>query len=162
MINVDQIFSALNKNDVQYLLIGGMNFLMRHRPVVTFDTDIWINDTEENQEKCELALSELNAEWGPTEDTWQPTRDLPPGWLKSQDVFSVTTDSGPVDVFRHVRGLESWTLSYQRAEKCRSAGDQEFWSLSDEDMLACQLALDEQSRKLDRVKHLKSVLNKKP
>ena len=40
-MNVDEILAALNAERVDYLLIGGMNFLLRHIPELTFDVDIW-------------------------------------------------------------------------------------------------------------------------
>ncbi|HMP89874.1 MAG TPA: hypothetical protein PJ991_06720 [Kiritimatiellia bacterium] len=52
MINVDRILDTLNRREVEYILIGGMNFLLRHKPVLTFDVDIWINDNESNRTKC--------------------------------------------------------------------------------------------------------------
>lgn len=39
-MNVDGILRGLNDHGVEYILIGGMNFLLRHRPVLTYDVDI--------------------------------------------------------------------------------------------------------------------------
>jgi hypothetical protein len=36
-MNVDAILRALNDAQADYLLIGGMNFLIRHAPELTFD-----------------------------------------------------------------------------------------------------------------------------
>jgi hypothetical protein len=38
-MNIDRILAAFNEREVQYLLIGGVNFLLRHRPVTTFGQD---------------------------------------------------------------------------------------------------------------------------
>ena len=43
-VNVDAILTSLNDRRVEYLLIGGMNLLLRHRPVLTLDVDVWIHD----------------------------------------------------------------------------------------------------------------------
>jgi len=44
-MNVDAILDSLNAQGVDYILIGGMNFLLRHVPELTFDVDIWVNDS---------------------------------------------------------------------------------------------------------------------
>ena len=41
-MNVDRILETLNRQDVRYILIGRMNFLLRHTPVLTFDVDVWV------------------------------------------------------------------------------------------------------------------------
>jgi hypothetical protein len=62
-MNVDRILETFNRQQVAYLLIGGMNFLLGHKPVLTYDVDLWVEDTEENLRRCEAALAELDAEW---------------------------------------------------------------------------------------------------
>lgn len=49
-MNIDQILQALNGQQVDYMLIGGMNFLIRHVPELTYDVDIWVRDDGENLE----------------------------------------------------------------------------------------------------------------
>ena len=34
-MNIDHILQMFNASEVEYLLIGGMNFLLRHEPVLT-------------------------------------------------------------------------------------------------------------------------------
>ena len=48
-MNVDEILRVFNECGVEYLLIGGMNFLLRHQPVLTYDIDLWIRDTPMNR-----------------------------------------------------------------------------------------------------------------
>jgi hypothetical protein len=156
-LDVDAIFDALNRRDVEYILIGGMNFLLRHQPVLTFDVDVWINDTPANRGRCEAALADLGAEWGPTEAEWGPVTRLPAGWLETQRVFALTTSAGALDVFRQAPGLDSWLACRGRALLGRTRAGREFWGLSDQDMLACQYALDEPLRKLDRIRYLERL-----
>ena len=94
-MNVDLILDTLNRHHVDYLLIGGMNFLLRHQPALTFDVDVWIDDTDENRARCEAALGELGAEWGRTDAERGPVANRAPGWLAQQGVFSV--NSAPRD-----------------------------------------------------------------
>ena len=157
-MNADAILEAFDRHQVDALLIGGMNFLLRHQPVLTFDVDFWVNDTDENLSRVVTALRELGAQWGKTEDSWGP---LPDGyvWLRAQTVFCLTTGHGAVDIFRAVEGLEG----QYAACKIRSTSEVStvgipYRSLSDQDMLACQLALPENLRRLDRTAYLKNLL----
>ena len=43
-MNIDRVLQSLAKNEVDYLLIGGVNFLLRHAPEITYDIDVWIAD----------------------------------------------------------------------------------------------------------------------
>jgi hypothetical protein len=52
-MTVDQILETFNRRQAGYLLIGGMNFLLRHQPVLTFDVDLWVADTPENLRRTE-------------------------------------------------------------------------------------------------------------
>jgi hypothetical protein len=60
MMNVDQILRELNGHEVAYILIGGMNFLFRHAPVVTFDVDIWIDEAEQKQQRMQTLQAALD------------------------------------------------------------------------------------------------------
>ncbi len=159
-MNVDRILEAVNRHRVAYILIGGMNFLLRHAPVLTFDVDLWIEDSPENLARCEKALAELEAEWGDSEETWGPVAAKPPGWLASQDVFCLTTPHGAVDIFRSVKGLSSWSVSRGSAHVGKTAGGVPFVGLSDDDMLACQMALPEAARDRQRIEILRKSLGK--
>ncbi len=106
-IDVIQILRALQAQDVEFMVIGGMHFLFRHEPILTYDLDIWIRDTAENRSRCHAALVELDASWGETEASWRPIAERSDDWLARQSVFSVLTEYGPLDIFRSVAGLGS-------------------------------------------------------
>ena len=63
-MNINDILQTFNASEVEYLLIGGMNFLLRHEPVLTYDIDFWIWDTAANLARCDTALRQLDAAWG--------------------------------------------------------------------------------------------------
>jgi len=160
-MNVDQILRELNGHGVAYILIGGMNFLLRHVPIVTFDVDLWIEDTEENLDRCERALVALRAEWGEADADWGPVAAREPGWLLRQSLFCLTSPYGSVDVFRAVKGLESWAACRSRAYRGETALATPYWGLSDEDMLRSQTALDANEQNQQRIRALKIALNEK-
>jgi hypothetical protein len=153
-MNVDHIFGTFNEHKVKYVLIGGMNFLLRHAPILTFDVDLWIEDTADNRARCELALAHLDAEWGEKLSDWKPTREFKSGWLERQCVFCLNSPHGAIDIFRSVTGLESWHVSAARCIAEKTQKGTPYLGLSDADMVACQLALEPAQRKMERVKIL--------
>ena len=138
-MNVDRILQTLNEHEVKYLLIGGLNFYFRHKPVATYDVDLWIEDSEANRRRCELALAELNAEWGTTDEDWGPVENKPAGWLDIQSVYCLNCPDAPVDVFRNVTGLPDWETCAARAVLETVDEGIEYLGLADVDMLKCQL-----------------------
>ncbi len=160
-MNVDQILEALNREQADYLLIGGMNFLLRHLPELTFDVDVWVRDDSENLARVNRALGWLGAQWGRTDHEWAP---VPQNWqwLESQSVFCLTTQHGALDVFREVRGLEgSYALCKNRSIPSKTATGVAFAALSDEDMIACQEALPPGERKQHRLEVLREAIRGK-
>jgi len=157
-MNVDAILKALNDSQVDYLLIGGMNFLIRHLPELTFDVDVWVADDPENLQRLNRALGLLGANWGRTEAEWAPVAD-DWRWLQTQGVFCLTTEHGALDVFRDVRGLEGRYLACQaHSISGQTAAGIAFKGLSDEDMLACQEALPPGERKTRRIEILRQAI----
>jgi hypothetical protein len=159
-MNVDHILRTFGDCGVEFLLIGGMNFLLRHEPVLTYDIDFWIQDTAANRARCDAALQHLDAAWGPTEQDWRPVA-AQPGWLERQEVFCLTSSSGAIDIFRTVKGLPSWAECNARAHAGQTAGGVPYRGLCDEDMLACQLALPPADRRRSRVEALERSLGRR-
>ena len=160
-MNVDRIFEVLNRHRVDYLVIGGVNFLLRHAPVLTFDVDLWIEDSNVNRRRSEQALAELSAEWGSTEADWRPVSRRAAGWLEGQEVFCLTSPAGPVDIFLSVKGLDSWQSASERAVAGKTDAGVSYRGISDEDMLRCQLALDPAEQRADRIRALQGILGGK-
>jgi hypothetical protein len=160
LVNVDEILGALAGEGVDYLLIGGMNFLLRHRPELTFDVDVWVSDTAVNLENLNRALQHLGSAWGPTERDWQPVPD-DWHWLRRQPVYCLTTEHGALDVFREVCGLENrYEECKERSLLTQTAGGVPFRALSDQDMLACQEALPPAQRKQSRIDVLREAIRR--
>ena len=159
-MNVDHILRTLNDRRVEYVLVGGMNFLLRHEPVLTFDVDVWIHDTETNRRRCEEALADMRAEWGATEAEWGPVSSLSPGWLSRQFMFCLTTPHGALDIYRTLAGVASWEQAAAVGVECRTSNGTVCMGLCDNDMLRCQVALDAADRKTDRIAYLQRVLQR--
>jgi hypothetical protein len=155
--NTDHILATLNRHQVDYLLIGGVNFLLRHAPVLTYDLDVWVEDSEDNRRCCEAALAELQAEWGRSDEDWGPVAAKRAGWLDSQAVFCLTSPHGAIDVFRSLQGMDAWAACRARAASERSPSGVAYEGLSDADMIRCQLALPEGERNRSRIEYLENV-----
>jgi hypothetical protein len=158
-VNADRILQSFHEHKVDCILIGGMNFLLRHQPVLTFDVDFWVRDNPDNLKNVNRALQDLGASWGRSEKTWGPVPS-DAQWLTRQVVFCLTSEHGAVDIFREVEGLPDFDACWQRSSVRQTEAGTPFRSLADEDMLACQLALNEGDRRLDRVAYLQKLLRK--
>jgi hypothetical protein len=159
-MNVGQIFSTMNRHDVRYLLIGGMNFALRHQPLTTFDVDLWIEDSAENRRRCELAMAELQATWGPSDESWQLVGQLPPGWLDTQEVYCTLSPAAAIDIFRNVAGLPDWQTCSERAVESQTTKGIRYLALCDQDMLECQLVLPEGQRNQTRIAALRAAISR--
>src|SRR5687767_6206542 len=121
-MNVDYILSTFHQHQVDYLMIGGMHFLLRHSPILTYDVDLWIEDSDANRVRAEGALAALDAEWGRTDADWEPVAAKPAGWLSAQGVYCLNSPHGAIDIFRQVAGLGDWHTSVQSAVATSTMG----------------------------------------
>ena len=115
-LDYERVFRVMNDCDVEFLLIGGLNYYLLHRPVSTQDIDLFINDSVANRSRCEFALADLGAQWGRTDDDWGPVDKKTPGWLSSQGVYCLLTTAGPVDIFRSVAGVDSFSRALKESK----------------------------------------------
>lgn len=158
MLDVEFILAQMNGGQVDCLLIGGMNYLLNHRPEITYDIDLWVADDPANRAALSQALHALGAEWGPTEQSWRPT-PLDPAWLWRQSVYCLTTRHGALDIFFQVKGLEGRYAECKAAAPRRAtAGGVPYKSLSDLHMLTCQEALSAAEQKASRVAVLRAAI----
>jgi hypothetical protein len=148
----------MNRHSVSFLLIGGLNYFLVHKPVTTQDIDLFIDDSHTNRTACEAALAELDGEWGRRDEDWGPVAEKMPGWLRGQSVFCLLTSTGPVDIFLSVPGLSDFESCAERAINFSLDSDMSIRLLSSRDMLECQLNIPETDRKTERIKHLREVI----
>lgn len=158
MLNVDAILTAMNDWRVNYLLIGGVNFMLNHEPVLTSDVDLWVEEAGENLARLQQALLVIGAEWGQESALRKPI-PLKPDWLQGQEHFFLTSRHGALNVYRVVKGLENkYEEAKWRASLKRTSSGVAYRSLSDQDMLTCQLALPLAQQKPARIARLQAVL----
>ena len=154
-----RVFFAMNRHAVSFLLIGGLNYFLAHKPVTTQDIDLLIDDTSNNRSACENAMIDLAAEWGKRDDEWGPVVAKPKGWLWGQSVFCLLTQCGPVDIFLSLPGISGYSDAMNRSVSFDLGADMQIQLISAYDLLACQMALPEIYRKQERIHFLRGVLD---
>jgi len=157
-MDVEHILRTLNSHGVEYILAGGMNFLLNHTGPLSYEVGLFINDTEANRSELNFALQELGCAWGPDSEHWK-TITGGPQWLDRQPVFCLTSPHGAIDIFRAIKGLEDGFEACKNRAEIRSMQDGEmYYSLSDEDMLRSQLALPETEERKQRIETLRKSI----
>jgi len=153
-----RVFSAMNTYSVSYLLVGGLNFFLLHKPVTTQDIDLLIDNTPQNRKCCERALSAIDAEWGRQDLDWGLVSNKPSGWLSGQSVFCLLTKFGPVDIFLELPGIPNFQEASIRSVAFELDSVESVRLISASDLLACQFAIPEIYRKSERIAFLKGAL----
>jgi len=153
-----QVFSTMNSHSVSYLLVGGLNYFLLHKPVTTQDIDLLIEDTPQNGSRCELALKELKGEWGRRDEDWGPVSEKRDGWLSSQSVFCLLTNCGPLDIFLSIPGIPNYQAAFLRSIALELDTNTSVRLISPADLLECQFAIPEAYRKPERIAFLRGKL----
>ncbi len=89
-----EILELLNKNEVEYIVVGGVAAVIQGAPVTTFDLDALVRLSDDNAERLSSALEALDARYREHQATVRPTKEdiLAGGHLL------LLTRAGPLDV----------------------------------------------------------------
>ena len=93
-----EFIEVLNKNKVDYILVGGYSVIVHGYSRTTGDMDIWVNPTKSNFLKLKISFSEFGL----------PIEDLNEfNFLhnKEIDVFSYGRPPVSIDIMKEVKGL---------------------------------------------------------
>ena len=91
--------TALNNNDVRYILVGGFAVILHGHARVTGDMDIWIEPTEENYNNLVKAFKDFGmALFDMTRSNFLATDKF--------DVFSFGREPVAIDIMTKVKGLD--------------------------------------------------------
>ena len=103
--NLLKFWSALNVQEVKYIMVGGFAVNMHGFSRATADIDVWIKDEPSNRVKFGNALSEFGYE----KSLWEKFQFVP-GWS------DIAIGAGiRLDIMTTMKGLES--ISFEEAEK---------------------------------------------
>jgi predicted nucleotidyltransferase len=100
--------SALNKNKVAYVLVGGYSVILHGYLRNTGDMDLWVKKTKENYRKLVLAFQDFGMPvFDMTEEAFLRNPDL--------DVFTFGRPPVSIDIMTAVKGLQ-FVEVYENAE----------------------------------------------
>ena len=91
--------SALNDQDVRYILVGGYSVILHGYSRTTGDMDIWVERTSENYSKIQSAFLQFGM---PVFDMTETNFLAHPNW----DVFTFGTPPVSIDMMVQVKGLD--------------------------------------------------------
>jgi hypothetical protein len=93
-----EFMQALNKQEVEYLIVGGYSVIIHGYSRTTGDLDVWVNKTNENYRKIERALLDFG----------MPVFDMTLNNFMNSNEFDVFTFGRPpiaIDIMTEVKGL---------------------------------------------------------
>ncbi len=122
------LFACLEKNEVKYVIIGGVAAILHGVPRMTGDIDIFIEADLENAERMLATLKELGYE----------TSGLvtPAGFVAVK--LLIFENGIKIDVMLRIPGVEFATAWANK--KVQYAGEQKFYIISKPDLIASKLA----------------------
>lgn len=155
-----RICQILNKNDVQYLIVGGTavafhgyfrwSQIASGAPTEKFDLDIWYNPTYDNYFKLLKALAELG------QDVKEFLEEKSPNPLKSY--FKFDLDKFTLDFLPKLKGVNKFRQAYGKKEITTIKGIDMLFIGFDE--LLQDKAANSRPKDLADIKQLKSIKKK--
>jgi hypothetical protein len=101
-----EVFRTLTVHEVRFVVIGGLGARLHGSPVITNDTDICYELSDDNLERLATALRELGARLrGVDEDV---PFQLDARTLQAGDHFTFTTSAGSVDCLGTPAGVDGF------------------------------------------------------
>ncbi|MBF0199668.1 MAG: hypothetical protein HQL32_18265, partial [Planctomycetes bacterium] len=90
-----QLLSTLVKNEVDFIVVGGVGAVLQGAPLSTFDLDIVHSQESQNLKRLKVALDELNSSLREHKNrTIKPTLKH----LASKGHLLLNSDAGPIDI----------------------------------------------------------------
>lgn len=136
--DADALVRALQRHEVEFVVIGGIAGQLWGSPMITQDLDICYAREKANLENLAAALRELNAKLrGVKEDV--PFR-LDARTLFNGDSFTFTTDFGALDCLATPSGTSGYPDLKQAAEAMPIGGGLRVWVCSLDDLIRMKRA----------------------
>lgn len=120
MIEFRSLLESLERNEVAFVIVGGIAATLHGSARLTFDLDVAYERTPENLERLVVALTPFAPY----------LRGAPPGLPFKFDVetlkrglnFTLTTSDGPIDLLGEVSGIGNYAAARQRADEAHMFG----------------------------------------
>jgi hypothetical protein len=153
MEHLTQILERLNREQVEFVLVGGLAGVYHGVPLVTRDVDVCMPFTEENLLRLERALDGLNPvhRQTPQRLAFKVVEDLPRGLMN----LYLRTDLGVLDCLGEILGVGDYLTVRSRSETAElPIGPIQILGLSA--LIDSKAALDRTQDKLALI-HLKRI-----
>jgi predicted nucleotidyltransferase len=128
---LEKLAEALNRNQVRWVLIGGMAVMLHGADYLTSDCDLAYEKSETNLKRLKTALEELGARPVRASDTG--TFELDYSILLAH-FMHLKSEAGPVDLINRLPNIESFEKLYQNSVQFEIDGI-EFRIASIEDLI---------------------------
>ena len=152
MFDPRKIIEAMNRHEVEYVVIGGFAATLHGCPEQTFDLDIIYRDTPDNRAHLLDALRDIGAQWD---------EPLTEAVLQRQPVFALNTKWGDLDILREAAGLSGFEDAEAHAETM-TVGDQPVPLLDLPTLIRSkEAAADPNPRKQAALQYLKALQQRK-
>ena len=149
-LNEQDFIKAFNKNNVEYMLVGGLSVFVHGYGRTTGDMDIWVNKTAPNYLKIQLAFRDFGMPlFDMTIDNFLGDKN---------DVYSFGREPQKIDVMTAVKGL-SFEEAYPNSIRAKLE-DTELVVIGVDDLIKAKSAVSRTKDKLD-IEMLKKLFNKK-
>mgnify|MGYP005850154517 CR=1 FL=1 len=89
----EDLLQLLGKHRVRYLIIGGLAFIYHAKPRYTKDMDLWIDPSEDNVERANMALTEFGSPFLLNSDT-------------DEEILQLGVAPDRIDLLRAVKGVK--------------------------------------------------------
>ena len=101
-----EVFRTLTAHEVRFVVIGGLGARLHGSPVITNDTDICYERSDDNLERLATALRELGARLRGVEEDVPFQLDAKS--IRAGDHFTFTTSAGSVDCLGTPAGVDGF------------------------------------------------------
>lgn len=120
MIEFRSLLESLNRNEVAFVIVGGIAATLHGSARLTFDLDITYERTPENLKRLVAALAPF-APYPRGAPVGLPFR-FDVETLKRGLNFTLTTADGPIDLLGEVSGIGSYTVARQHSDEAHLFG----------------------------------------
>jgi len=118
--DVEKLLEAIHKEEVRFVIIGGISAVLQGSAYVTADFDLCYSREKENLEKLAKALAHFNPSLRGAPKNLPFRLDVDA--LRSGLNFTLTTDVGDLDVFGEVTGLGGYEEALAYSEEMEIFG----------------------------------------
>jgi hypothetical protein len=121
-LRAEEIFAALDRHQVRYIVIGGLAAVLQGSPIVTRDVDICPARDRENLRQLAAALRDLGARLrveGVPEGLPFPFDDV---FIANTQILTLTTPHGDLDLSQVPSGTGGYDDLAQQAVRLELAG----------------------------------------